>query len=112
MTVHDIARLAHEVNRSYCQSLGDDSQLPWDAAPEWQRASITTGVEKILSGAVTSPEQSHESWRAEKVAAGWIYGAVKDAEAKTHPCLVPYADLPPEQRLKDTIFHAIVRAVV
>ena len=45
------------------------------------------------------------------VADGWVYGAEKNAELKTHPCLVPYGDLPVEQRVKDELFTAIVKAV-
>lgn len=40
-----------------------------------------------------------------------VYGEVKDGEAKTHPCLVPYEQLPPAQRLKDDLFAAIVRTL-
>jgi hypothetical protein len=29
LTIIGIARLAHEVNRAYCQSIGDDSQPAW-----------------------------------------------------------------------------------
>lgn len=32
MTPADIARVAHEVNRDYCQALGDDSQPAWENA--------------------------------------------------------------------------------
>ncbi len=32
--IQEAARLAHEVNRGYCQFLGDDSQLPYDQAVE------------------------------------------------------------------------------
>jgi hypothetical protein len=48
---------------------------------------------------------------ADKVAAGWHYGEVKDAEAKTHPCMVAYEELPFEQRVKDHVFRAIVSAL-
>lgn len=33
--------------------------------------------------------------------AGWRYGPRKDNDAKTHPCLVPYAQLPPDEQDKD-----------
>lgn len=39
-----IARVAHEVNRAYCQSLGDKSQARWEEAPQWQRDSAVAGV--------------------------------------------------------------------
>lgn len=103
------ARAAHEVNRAYCAALGDFSHEPWEAAPEWQRSSAINGVRGALGG--NTPEQSHESWKAQKVADGWVYGAVKDPAAKTHPCLVPYAALPKEQQAKDGLYLTTVRAV-
>ena len=110
MTAAAIAQIVHEANRAYCETLGDRSQVSWDDAPDWQRDSAIDGVEGILAGRITKPEQSHESWLAEKARTGWKYGAVKNAETKEHPCFVPYADLPPEQQMKDAIFFAIVRA--
>jgi hypothetical protein len=65
----------------------------------------------ILDNPNTTPEASHESWMAEKVAAGWVYGPTKDPVAKTHPCIVAYSELPPEQRAKDHLFGAIVRSL-
>lgn len=108
MTTDQMAELAHETNRAYCRILGDTSQVPWAEAPEWQRASAIQGIEKALAGA--TPAELHESWLADKRAHGWSYGPIKDADAKTHPCFVPYDQLPPEQRLKDALFSAVVRA--
>lgn len=103
------AEAAHEANRLYCASIGDRSQAPWDEAPDWQKDSCRKGVVGALAG--NTPEQSHESWLAEKRAAGWVYGPTKDPHAKTHPCVVPYAELPQEQLAKDAIFVSVVRAV-
>jgi hypothetical protein len=107
----EIARIAHEVNRGYCAALGDHSQPAWEDAPDWQRASAVAGVRQILAHPETTPEQSHVSWLAQKTAEGWRYGEVKDPAAKTHPCFRPYAELPFEQRAKDYLFGAAVRAV-
>ena len=106
--VFAIARAAHEVNRAYCAALGDDSQPPWETAPDWQRQSAIDGVRFHLSGD-HGPEASHDNWVYEKVANGWKYGAVKDPDKKTHPCLVPFNELPAEQRAKDHLFSAVVR---
>lgn len=57
-----------------------------------------------------SPSASHDSWLKEKREQGWKYGPVKDADKKEHPCFVPYDELPVEQRTKDYIFSAIVKA--
>jgi len=48
---------------------------------------------------------------ADKEADGWVYGVIKDPAAKTHPCMVPFEQLPAEQRAKDLGFKAIVRAL-
>lgn len=105
--VEFVARVAHEVNRAYCVSIGDNSQLPWDESPIWQRDSARVGVKAHTANDMT-PEQSHESWLEHKRADGWQYGEVKDVEAKTHPCFRPYSELPVEQRTKDYLFKAVV----
>jgi hypothetical protein len=107
----NIAKVVHEANRAYCETLGDFTQKPWQYAEQWQKDSAVNGVEGIIAGTITTPEQSHESWLAEKERTGWKYGAVKDVEKKEHPCFVPYDELPEGQRVKDALFFAIVRAL-
>lgn len=104
----EIARVCHEANRAYCQSLGDDSQLPWDNAPEWQKKSALLGVDLHATNPDAGPKASHDSWKAQKEADGWVYGEVKDADKKTHPCMMDFDQLPVEQQAKDYIFRAIV----
>jgi hypothetical protein len=109
IAIEQIARICHEANRGYCIVLGDNSQPSWDDAPGWQRESAVLGVKLHISGD-HGPEASHKSWMDQKVTDGWVYGAVKDPVAKTHPCLVPFDQLPKEQQAKDYIFRAIVLA--
>lgn len=111
MTPDRIARACHEVNRAYCQALGDFSQQDWESAPQWQRDSALMGVHLHLEHPEAGPEASHESWMQQKLDEGWVYGEVKDPEAKTHPCLVPFDQLPREQQAKDFLFRAVVHAV-
>ena len=91
--------------------IGDNSQPTWEDAPEWQRASALLGVKLHTEKPDAGPQASHESWMAQKVADGWTHGEVKDVEAKTHPCLVPFSALPVEQQAKDFIFRAVVHAL-
>lgn len=108
--IETIARTTHEANRIIQIITSDPAPSPpWDEAPDWQRDSAIEGVQKAIDGA--TPEQLHESWVEFKESDGWVYGPVKDADAKTHPCLVAYEDLPPEQRAKDDLFSVIVRAL-
>ena len=104
----DIAKVAHEANKAYCETLGDNSQTSWEDAPDWQKDSAVNGVMSIQLGEIKSPMQSHENWLKEKEIDGWVWGEVKDPEKKTHPCMVPFGDLPPEQQVKDFLFFDIV----
>jgi hypothetical protein len=104
------AHAAHEANRAYCVATGDNSQPSWEDAPDWQKSSARCGVEGVIAG--NGPRESHESWLAEKARTGWRFGETKDPEAKTHPCFVPYDELPDFQKAKDGIFVGVVRAVL
>jgi hypothetical protein len=70
---------------------------------------VINGVALALTGA--TPEQLHESWLAQKASEGWVYGERKDSVNKTHPCLVPYGQLPADQQRKDALFQAVVQAL-
>jgi hypothetical protein len=110
MIAEDIAKVAHEANRAYCETIGDFTQLPWDDAPQWQRESARMGVDLHLSGDFP-PEASHVSWMQNKLDEGWKHGPVKDPEKKEHPCIVPFDQLPREQQAKDYLFQGIVHAL-
>lgn len=111
LTNEQIAKVCHEANRAYCESIGDMSQPTWETAPEWQRRSAIVGVEFNLAHPFAPPSASHDSWLDEKTRDGWKYGPVKDPATKEHPCFVPYAALPVEQRRKDRLFKSVVMAL-
>lgn len=111
VSVGIIARVCHETNRAYCEALGDNSQVAWEDAPDWQRDSAVEGVRFHIENPDAGPSASHNSWMAQKEADGWVYGEVKDEEKKTHPCMVSFFLLPVEQQAKDFIFRAIVHAM-
>lgn len=102
-----IAKICHEVNRVYCNSIGDNSQQSWEDAPQWQKDSYINGVEFRLTNDAT-PEETHINWLKQKEEEGWKYGPVKDVDKKEHPCFKPYAELPEDQKTKDHLFKAVV----
>jgi RyR domain len=108
---HSIARVCHEVNAAYCAALGDPTQTLWEEAPQWQKDSAIAGVELHLANPNLGVDASHQAWLEHKRAEGWTYGPIKDPEKKEHPCYVPYADLPAEQKAKDFIFRGVVHAI-
>jgi hypothetical protein len=110
--IETIAKIAHSANMYYCFSIGDWSQVMWDYAPPWQRDSAIEGVRAFIRNPNITAKETHQSWVGHKIADGWVYGEVKCPMKKTHPCLVPYEDLPLEQQLKDLIFRSIVSGLV
>nr|MBP8304958.1 hypothetical protein [Phycisphaerae bacterium] len=104
----------------------NSSMVPWDALPEHLKESNRQQADDIGAklravGCTTAPlfdwdqplfaftpdeiellaRMEHDRWMAAKVQAGWRYGQAKDNDAKTHPCLVPYDRLPPDEQDKD-----------
>lgn len=111
MTIEKIAQTAYEINRSYCQSLGDYTFAPWDDAPDWQKSTNINGVRFHLENPDAGPEASHESWMKQKLDEGWTYGPVKNPELKEHHCIRPFNELPREQQAKDFLFRQTVHSL-
>lgn len=106
-----IARACHEVNRSWCQLNGDNSQVPWEMASHAMKESTISGVALALSSPDVGPGDSHRAWLKYKKDEGWKYSVTKDEALKTHPCMVDFEKLPLDDRLKDLLFLTTVRAL-
>lgn len=110
-TVADIARVCHEANRAVQIITGDAN-----VNGEWMDVSIEVrwtaknGVRAFLENEDMTPEKMHASWSEAKLLDGWTHGPIKDWDAKTHPCLLPYDELPEGQRLKDRVFINVIKA--
>lgn len=40
----------------------------------------------------------HEVWAQARISQGWTYGDHRDDKQKKHPCLIPYDELPEEEK--------------
>lgn len=40
----------------------------------------------------------HEVWAKNRIEQGWTYGEKRSDELKQHPCLIPYEELPEEEK--------------
>jgi hypothetical protein len=107
-----VARVCHEANRAYCLTMGDTSHAPWDDARQDLKDSVVAGVLNIMHGEVTKPGESHKRWYDYKVDAGWRYGETKDPDAKTHPNLVAFEQLPLSEQRKDVLFVSICNTLL
>lgn len=109
-TFEGIAKICHNANKAFCEYLGDNSQVDWEIASQEQKSSAINGVVLALARDLT-PEQMHSEWKEFKVKQGWTYGPIKSEKDKVHPCIVPYDQLPQEQKFKDILFLAIVNSM-
>jgi hypothetical protein len=73
-----------------------------DISMTYQPRPIPT-VDVVLPAALLDlterlAENTHDVWARQRLAEGWTYGPRRDDDAKTHPGLVPYADLPESEK--------------
>lgn len=111
MNVTQVARIAHEVNRAFCASIGGGAGLAWDKASASDREAAMMSV-TALSRGFSTPEHIHEAWVREMSLNGWTHGPVVDVQAKTHPNLTDYAALPRDIQTRDALFVAVVRGAL
>jgi len=82
--------------------------VEWQDREEPFRVQFRNVIERQMGEQRSrSPEELHGSWMQAYFAMGWVYGEEYNREAKTHPDLVPYADLGQLERDKDAVFVAL-----
>ncbi len=84
----------------------DDTPRPLDPGDIELGADLTALTERLA-------ENAHETWARERLSQGWSWGPERDDARKLHPCLVPYAELPEEEKAVDrAAAMGTVRAIV
>lgn len=78
---------ASDAPGGYCPRPIDVSDIPLDADLE----DLTEAI----------AENAHDIWARARMDEGWTYGPVRDDVARTHPDLVPYAQLPESEKEYD-----------
>lgn len=119
LKAHEIATVAHMANVAYRQVIGLEPGPSWLQADAATQDSCMAGVRKILSGGISSPQDSHKSWYDRKVEEGWTapegFDTVKSVAAKMHPNLASggvWLNLPEVERRKDLLYLSIVTALI
>ena len=58
-------------------------------------------------------QNTHEVWAAQRLKDGWNYGSERDDSERRHPCLVPYDELPEEEKEYDrNTAREVLKAII
>ena len=110
MKNEEIAKITHEADRAIRSSMGQE--VPgWDRLEATLKSSWRSKIGAFKGPDGITPMMSHESWVRDMISAGWTQGG-NDSDAKTHPSICPYGDLPDQVHLLDGVFAALVSACV
>ena len=100
--VYDAARLAAQAANAPI------IPLSWEQREELFKEQFRKVIERQCGNQRSnSPEELHENWMQAYFAMGWVYGPEYNREKKTHPDLIPYAELTQLERDKDAVFIAL-----
>ena len=69
-----------------------------DYIPEPMDLSSVDLPESLIQLSERIAENVHEVWAKARIDEGWTYGEKRDDIHKKHPCLVPYDELPEEEK--------------
>lgn len=113
--VKEVASMLHSVIYDYARCYDTPVKCKhWDQLSEDEKNGIIKGMQEFhdrvfhsSTSEIPSPEQVHEEWMQNKIEKGWKLGEY-DPEAKTHPSLVPYAELDVREQIKDFIYIVAV----
>lgn len=112
MNVIQIAQVAHESIKAFCDVSNELTNLRWDECPDWQKQSAIENAKFVLDNQDNiTDEMMHIQWMNDKLNNGWKYASIKDEMLKTHPCLVPFDELSEYQQIKDRLFINVVLSI-
>ena len=81
---------------------------PWqDRDVDFQLQFLAVVERQCGDDRFAGPEQAHQSWVDAYTEMGWVYGPARNTIAKTHPDLVPFAELEEREQDKDAVFLAL-----
>lgn len=106
-----IAQVTHAALSAWAEANGEAGYPDWSSAPDWMRASSLESVRFTIENPAAPPSAQHDQWMDQKRRDGWRYGPEKNEAAKTHPLLVPYAELPDYEKRKDALLRAVILAL-
>ncbi len=109
-TINFICKLCHDANNELMVANGETPCGDWDTLDDHLKQMTRDSVSVIIDNPSITAEDIHNTWMDNKRRDGWVYGATKDANKKTHPLMIPFADMNAIDKSKDQSFIDIVNS--
>lgn len=88
----------------------DDKSLYSPKPIDLENVNLSEGLD-VLTEEIA--ENIHDVWARKRLDEGWRWGEERSDKYKTHPCLVPYANLPEQEKAYDReIVTATIKMLV
>ena len=110
MTIEELTKTLYEATRLEAE-WSHRTIVPerWEQRDEKFRKQMIELIGRYMEmEKLPTPEEAHNSWMESYFKMGWKYGEKRDPILKTHPDLVPYDNLPQDEKDKDAIFLILV----
>jgi hypothetical protein len=76
-----------------------------DLNNSWEPNPVDTGSTRLSTELQALVEKIacnvHDVWARTRLEEGWTWGPGRNDKQKTHPCLIPYSDLPESEKEVD-----------
>ncbi|WP_433682687.1 RyR domain-containing protein [Nocardia sp. CA-119907] len=70
--------------------------MEWTPAPvDTSSVRLPPNIQKLVERLA---ENAHDRWAARRMSEGWRFGPSRSDDLLTHPSLVPYPDLPEQEK--------------
>ena len=81
--------------------LDPDTAAVWAATHPQLRLVALKGVRRVRANPGITAAEHHEAWVWDMASLGWSIGRERDLQRRTHPNMVQFYLLPPQQQQKD-----------
>ena len=108
--IKEIAKFIYEATRIEA-GWSNRSIVPeiWKQRDDKFKKQFVNIIEMYLEkDKLLTPEKAHDSWVVAYEKMGWKYGEKRDVDKKTHPDMLPFNELPKDEKDKDSIFLTFV----
>lgn len=115
MNQYKIAEILHNAISAILRTDGSVI-VPWEALNDVLKDRAADTVRRLMDrmeGAECGipDKELHDLWHANMIDMGWYYGPTYSLEQKLHPSMIPFDELPDDEKIKDAIWSGIIYAL-